>query len=77
MASVRATQNRESGEARISRSSALATAFGNFFIDGQKANDILANLLKQWAKFAIPAAFTGQGPFASLLGFATPSKLGT
>ena len=53
-----------------------ATAFGNFFIDGQKANDILANLLKQWAKFAIQAAFTGQGPFASLLGFATQASSG-
>ncbi len=53
-----------------------STALGNLFIDGQKFNDVLANVEKQWAKLLLQATFTGQGPFANLLGFAPLASSG-
>jgi hypothetical protein len=55
---------------------AASGALGSIWIDGQKANDVLGNLLKQQAKFALQAGFTGQGPLASLLGLSTAASAG-
>ena len=56
---------------------AASNALADVFIDGQKVNDVILSIAKQWGRLALQAAFTGQGAFASMLGFAPLASQGS
>lgn len=49
---------------------AITESLGDLIIDGQKATDVLKNLVSQLAKAALQAALMGSGPLAGLFGSA-------
>lgn len=53
-----------------------ADSLSDAILEGKSFGDILMSLEKQLAKAALQAAFTGQGPLASLLGTATSASAG-
>lgn len=55
-------------EAARSTAQSLADAIGDIVIDGGKAQDVLKNLLKSFARQALNASLAGSGPFAGLFG---------
>lgn len=54
----------------------ISSSLADVIIDGKSANDVLDSLVKTLARAALQAAFTGQGPLASLLGFAPAASAG-
>lgn len=53
-----------------------SSALADIIVDGKNANEVLDGLVKMLARAALQAAFTGQGPLASLLGFAPAASAG-
>lgn len=55
---------------------AATDALTDIIFEGKSAADVLQNLGKQFAKYALQAALTGQGPLAGLLGTAPSASAG-
>lgn len=68
---------REAAETARYFGSLASSALADIIIDGKNADDVFQNLAKTLARAALQAAFTGQGPLASVLGFAAPASAGS
>lgn len=53
-----------------------SNAFADIVIEARNANEVLDSVVKMLARAALQAAFTGQGPLASFLGFAPAASAG-
>ena len=53
-----------------------ADAFADMLLEARSFDDVLKNVTKTLARYAIQAAFTGQGPLAGLLGLSSPASSG-